>query len=277
MSRRLIQPGLLAAGMVDRNSPWWLTGGTLPMRFPCFAASDDDDDSGDSDDPDDDKFKDDDDKEHEEDDEEEDDKPKGKKKKTKKDDDEDDDDEEDDNPRLARAARQAAKYRTKLREAEAREAKLEERLRAIEDKDKPKDEVATRELTEAKAKADRLAADKRDLLLRVAFLSANVVDWVDPEDALRLIDLSELDVADDGTVDKRELRAALRDLARRKPHLVKKAASKKASGADADDEEDDADQGSRRSAATMNGKRKGTKSSANKESLMKDFPALRRQ
>lgn len=268
MSRRLIQPGLLAAGLVDKNSPWWLTGGMLPMRFPSFAAED-----GDSDDPDDDKFKDPDEDDKEDDEEEEEDKSKGKK--GKKDDDDEEEDEDDDT-KLSRPERQAARYRIKLREAEAREAKLEQRLRAIEDKDKPKDEIVTRELTEAKAKAEQLEADKRDLLLRVAFLSANVVEWVDPDDALRLIDLSELDVSDDGTVDKRELRAALRDLARRKPHLVKKA-TKKASGPDADDDEDDADQGSRRSASTMNGKRKGTKSTANKEKLMQDFPALRRQ
>ena len=272
MGQRLIRPGLLGAGLFDSRDPWWLVGGLPSLKLPHFAAED-------SDDPNDDKYtgeggEEEDEDESEEDD---DDKPKGKKssKKSTKDDDEDDEDEDEDDPRVARASRQAAKYRTKLREQEARNTELENRLKALENKDRKPEEIASEELTQVRSKVESLTTRNRQLVLENAFLASNQIDWVDPEDALRLVDLSDVDVDDDGSVDRRALRAALKDLARRKPHLVKKAA--KASGpAGDDDEDDDEDQGSRRqSAAPMNGKRKGSRGNSNRAALEKDFPVLR--
>ena len=90
----------------------------------------------------------------------------------------------------------------------------------------------------------------------------------DSDDALRLIDLDEIDVDEDGTVDARQLRRALRDLAKRKPHLVKK----KASGRDEDDDDDKST-----SSSTMNGSRRGSKdpSKLDRATLAKRFPVIR--
>ena len=206
---------------------------------------------------------------------------------TGKDDDDPDDDEdkgkhrkpEDDNPRLARASRQAAKYRKQLREQEARNAELEKRLRAIEDKDKKPEEINNRELTEAKSTVDRLTQANRDLSLRLAIVTTPLpgVEWVDVEDTLALAErlgyLEDLELDDDGNVDRKALRAALRELAKRKPHLVVKKAGGRKSDQD-DDDEDEGDNGQGSSAPTMNGKRKGDRTTADREALKKRFPVL---
>jgi hypothetical protein len=270
MSQRLIKPGLLAASRIigyHKGQPVWLAMGGAPEdddpNDPKFTGQDDDDADDDESDED----------ESEEDDEDEDAKKK-KKVKSKKD---DDDDDEEDDPKVARASRQAAKYRTQLRESQKQNAELEARLRAIENKDRKPEEIASEELTTERVKAEKLAARNRELTLQNAFLASNVVDWVDPEDALRLVDLEDVEIDDDGTVDRKALRAALRDLARRKPHLVKSKAKPSGKADEDDDEDDDADQGSRRSAAPMNGKRKGSRETTDRAALAKKFPALQRR
>jgi hypothetical protein len=213
-------------------------------------------------------------------DEDEDDEPKSKKrpvKKAKKDeDDEDEDDEEEE--KLTRPERQAARYRTRLREEERKNRELNERLKALEDKDKKPDEIAERDTREAREKAERLETRARQLTLENAFFRANTVDWVDPADALKLVDLDEVDVDDDGTVDAVQLRKALRALAKQKPHLVKKAkASGGADEEDDDENETDDEPRSRQSASTMNRQRKGTRGKApSRQELAKKFPVLNR-
>jgi hypothetical protein len=268
MDLRSIKPGMLAASLAGKVHP--RTGELLePLGYtksgvaiwPVIGGE------GDDSDPNDPRFtgKDDDDPDDDED-------------KHRKPDDDDDDDEDDDNPRLARASRQAAKYRKQLREQEARNAELEKRLRAIEDKDKKPEEINNRELTEAKSTVDRLTQANRDLSLRLAIVTTPLpgVEWVDVEDTLALAErlgyLEDLELDDDGNVDRKALRAALRELAKRKPHLVvKKAGGRKS---DQDDDEDEGDNGQGSSAPTMNGKRKGDRTTADREALKKRFPVL---
>lgn len=184
----------------------------------------------------------------------------------------DDDDEEDDEEPKSRPERQAARYRTRLRAKEKEVETLNARLKALEDKDKPAEEVTKREAAEAKEKADKLSAKLRSQTLELAFFKANTIDWADPADALKLVDLDEVDVDEDGTVDAKALRLALRDLAKRKPHLVKKS---KAEPDDDDDEDDEDDEPrSRRSAPRMNGRRKGKGQTPSRADLAKKFPVL---
>lgn len=239
---------VLGAASDDPDDPAFQDGG----------GDDDEDDEDDSDDDADDKDK----------------KKSTKKTASKKDDDEDDDDDEED-VKLTRPERQAARYRVKLREAEKRERALADRLQALEDKDKKPEELTERETREAKAKADKLEARQVQLARENAFLKINVIDWVDADDALALAEREGLfeDVVDeDGTVDQRALRVALKDLAKRKPHLVKKPKQS------SDDDEGDSGQGSSRSAGTMNGRRRGQDGSAKtREELAKKFPVLGRR
>lgn len=287
MSLRLTKPGLPAAGMVHPK-----TGEPIqPLAYirgravwPVLGAS--------SDDPDDPEFtgegesdEDDDDDSDENDD------PKSRKTKPTKqkssrrsEEDDDEEDEDEDEPKT-RPERQAARYRTRLRAQERENAELRERLKAIEDKDRKPDEVASRDLTEARATVDKLTATNRTLTAQLAFFQNNSVAWADPSDAFALAEREGLfdDVLDeDGTVDARELRRGLRDLAKRKPHLVKKDDSTKARGRKStedenDEEQDDEEQSPRRSAPPMNSGRKGKRQAGpTREQLATKFPVLNR-
>ena len=286
MSQRLIRPGFsasLAGKLHPRTGQLIQPVGVLPsgkVVWPVLGGAEDDD----SDDPDDENFQDggrpsssggsseeddEDEDESEEDDEED---SKKDKPKSKKDDEDEDDDEK---PRYTQA--EYDKLRRRMKAADKRASDTEARIRNLENKGRKPEEVQSEELTAARSDVERLQGQNRDLQLQLAFYRSNTVEWADPSDALRLLDLSEIEVDDDGTVNARELRAALKDLARRKPHLVKKSRA-----SDTDDEDDDSDQRStRRSGPAMNGKRKGSTGksdeAARKAELAKKFPVLNRR
>jgi len=157
-----------------------------------------------------------------------------------------------------------------------RAEELEARLKALEDKDlKPEDkDKRDREAQEARDKAAEASTQK--LRLENAFLRANEIDWVKPEQALALLmadpDEYEVEFDDSGNVDRKSLRVELKRLAKANPHLVKPKQSK-----GKDDEEDADDAGSQRqTASTMNGTRKGKGKAKSREELAKRFPALNR-
>ena len=219
--------------------------------------------------------------EDEDDDEEEDDKSKDKKstksKSKKESDDDDDEDDDEDKTKLTRPERQAARYRIRAREAEQKAAALEARLKAIEDKDKPKEEVVSQELSQARTTIEKLKSSSSKMTAQLAFYRTPTgITWADSADAFALADAEGLfeDVIDeDGTVDARELRRGLRDLAKRKPHLVKEESTTKASGRkDSDDDEEEP-----RSTRPMNGQRRGKKPiGPTRAELAKRFPVLNR-
>lgn len=271
MSLRLIRPGMSAAALVHPKTgediePLYIRADGSVV-WPALGASPDD--------PNDPKFTGEDDEDDEEDDEDEDDKPKNKKKSSVKEDD-DEDDEDDESKVTPKSSRQAMRYRRELRVEQAKNRELNDRLKALEDKDKKPDEIVSRDLTEARNKVDKLTIQNREMVTELAFLKSNTVAWVDPSDALALAQREGLldDVVDeDGTVDVKALRAGLKDLAKRKPHLVQKP---KAAPSDEDDEDDDDDEPrSRRSAPRLNGRRKGDKDETSRAVLAKKFPVLR--
>lgn len=290
MSLGLIKPGMPGADLVKIHPKTGEILAPLYVRkngsavWPVLGAA--------SDDPDDPEFTDegtDDEDEDDQEEDDEDDEPKTKKKpvkkasKVKKDEDEDEDDEDD---RPTRPERQAARYRVKLRETEKALRDVQAQLKEIRDKDAKPDEVASRDLQDARSKVDTLTTQNRTLMAQLAFFTVNTIEWIDPADAFALAEREGLldDVIDeDGTVDKRELRRGLRELAKRKKHLVKQDDSPKARGrksTDQDDEEeedDDEEPSSRRSASSMNGSRRGKRGAApSREQLAKKFPVLNR-
>lgn len=197
------------------------------------------------------------------------------------DDDSEDESEDDEEPKKSRKdkeptrpERQAARYRVKLREEQQKNRELEERIRKIEDADKPTDELMQRDLAETRAKLESLTEVNQIMAAQLAFFKSNTIDWVDSTDAFNLAEKEGLfdDVIDeDGNVDVAELRRGLKDLARRKSHLVKK--STKASG---QDDEDDDEPSSRSSASPMNKRRGQPKASTDRAALRKRFPVLGR-
>lgn len=113
---------------------------------------------------------------------------------------------------------------------------------------------------------DKLVDTNKGLSIKLAALSMTgdgMPVWEDPDVALRLADLSDVDISDDGKVDKKALRAALRALAKEKPYLVKKVKTTDTSGTN--------DSGTQ-----MNGRRKGQGTSPTREQLAAKFPALHR-
>lgn len=155
-------------------------------------------------------------------------------------------------------------------------AELEARLKALEDKDLKPEDKDKRDKADQEAKDKLAQAATQKLRLENAFLRANDIDWIKPEQALALLladpDEYEVEFDDSGNVDRKSLRAELKRLAKANPHLVKPKQSK-----GKDDEEDADDAGSQRqTASSMNGNRKGKIKAKTREELAKRYPALNR-
>jgi len=301
MSPRLTKPGMRSANLTGKLHPktgeplvplGYLKNGTAVWPVLGAASNDPDDPhytgkGGEDDDSEDDE--DEDDIEEDEDDDEEDDsksKKRTAKKSKKTDDEEDEEDDDEEDSRIHRASEQAKKYRLRLRAKEKEFDDLKARLQAIEDETKAPDEVAARQISELKTANQTLNEQVRVMTAQLAFFKSNTVTWIDPGDAFALAERSGLfdDLVDeDGTIDERELRRGLKELARRKPHLVKKdegvkARSRKPKDDDEDDEQEE-ETGQRpatRSAAPQNGRRKGQKNTTDRAALAKKFPVLNR-
>lgn len=136
-----------------------------------------------------------------------------------------------------------------------------------------------RELDEIKSKVstveaerDKIAGERDDMRIKLAFttLDAGVGEWVDVDTALKLVDVSDVDISDDGKVDKRALKSAMKALAKEKPYLLKPKSTK-------DDAQGEGNEnGGGGSANPMNGRRKGSKNAPDAEALKSRFPALAR-
>lgn len=118
---------------------------------------------------------------------------------------------------LAEARREAAKYRTNLRKYEQeQQAKANESLTAEE---RYKVELAT--LQQRLASAEQAAQDR---LVRSAVVTAAArAGFVDPDDAVALVDRGALEISEDGAV--AGVDDAIRAIAKAKPYLVRPKAT----------------------------------------------------
>ena len=112
----------------------------------------------------------------------------------------------------------------RLRAADQNRTKAEAELQQLKDKDIPALEKATRDLTAMTQRAEKAEADLRESRIQNAFLSDNKYTWNNPATALRIADLSKVEVGEDGTVSN--LVAALDALAKSDPYLLKPAETK---------------------------------------------------
>jgi hypothetical protein len=117
------------------------------------------------------------------------------------------------------AEKLAESYREKMRAADQRAAKFETELKQLREKDLPEAEKQAKQLSEAQATVDKLTETNKSLALKVAFLSDNSVTWHNPERALKLVDLSNVTIDEDGTVTG--LKDALTALSKSDAYLVK--------------------------------------------------------
>lgn len=109
------------------------------------------------------------------------------------------------------ARMKAADRRATLAENKITEA---EKAKMTDDQRKDHDLEESRKTSEAQAK------ENQDLRVQIAFLSVNDVSWHNPAIALSQIDLATV-VSEDGTVDQKALKAAVKRLATEQPFLVK--------------------------------------------------------
>lgn len=111
----------------------------------------------------------------------------------------------------------------RMKAADRRSSELEAADKARVAATQTETERLVAERDELKTYKEAAESNLRNLRIENSFLLANTHAWVDMEDALRLADLSEVTIDEDGKVDGKALRKALDDLAKRKPHLVKPA------------------------------------------------------
>jgi len=161
--------------------------------------------------------------------------------------------------------RAAADRRKAELEAEVSTLKTENAALKAEGKDGKLDEATTARVAELEKTVTESSKTIQTLRINNAFLSANDFTWHDPEDAMRLADLSEVEIEEDGTVVG--LKEALKKLAKAKPHLIKKAEVKV--------DKDDADEEDRNpSGSATNGRRKGGRAKPDRAALSKTYPVL---
>lgn len=108
--------------------------------------------------------------------------------------------------------------RAQLRAADQKRTEAETQLRQLLEKDLPEQEKLKKALDEAAAARDAATVELRRTRIENAFLTDNKFKWQNPKTALKLADLSKVEVNDDGTV--LNLSAALEALAKSDPYLL---------------------------------------------------------
>lgn len=136
--------------------------------------------------------------------------------------------------------------RRDLRTAKRENEQLKAAQRAAELKDKTEVERTAAERDDAVAKLKNLEPELNSLRTKLAVITVSAqkkYDWADIEDVLNDRQMQGLEIDDDGEVSGIE--EALKDLAKRKPHFLKKpAANNGGNGSDGD--------GTRRTGANFN-------------------------
>lgn len=140
------------------------------------------------------------------------------------DDDTSDDEEEDEDPgEDTSALKKALEAERKERKRLAKEAKeLAKYKKKVEAKNKTEVEQAKDAATEAAQEAEKWRSQYFETQLNFAIQgAAQKARFRDTDDALRLIDRSEIEIdEDDGTFDAKAVEKAVKALAENKPHLV---------------------------------------------------------
>lgn len=121
-----------------------------------------------------------------------------------------------------------------LRAADRRRAEFENKLKAIEDKDKSELERATGKVQELEQVKAQLEKQLQTLRVQNAFLMGNSYSWHDPEDALALAErkgfLDEAINKETGEIDQDKVKAGLKAFADKHKHLIKEASPDEGDG-----------------------------------------------
>lgn len=148
------------------------------------------------------------------------------------------------------------RVRSRMKAADRRATEAERKNKEFADKDKTELERAQSEAAEIKKQHDDAVAALRNTRLENAFYRDNSVSWNDPGDAFALLDMSNVEIDDDGKV--HGMKEAIKSLASKKKYLVKA----------------ENDPSTEASGSSVNGRRKGEPNKPDRSALAKDFPAL---
>lgn len=145
--------------------------------------------------------------------------------------------------------------------------KLERELKQLRDKDLPEIDKLKTELSESKATLEQRDEALKQSRLELAFLRDNTYTWRNPATALKLADLSKVEVDDDGEVTG--LKAALDALAKSDPYLLK------SSDQDDDDKDKDKDDDQKPRGSTGSPNNRNRSGGTDKKKLVSRFPSMR--
>jgi predicted RNase H-like nuclease (RuvC/YqgF family) len=176
------------------------------------------------------------------------------------DDHQDDGDKDERNPRIKELSDENAKRRNEAKQLRKELEEAQKRLKEIDDADKSEVERLKEQTTELTSQLEEAQESLRESRLHNAFLASNKYTWHEPDTALKLVDLSEVSIEEDGSV--KGMDAALKALADSKPYLVRK---------EQEEEEPKTPTGT----PAGSGGRKD-KSKLDRERLEKKYPAIRR-
>jgi hypothetical protein len=169
-----------------------------------------------------------------------------------------------------------AKYdqiKKQLSEADKKKSAAERELQKIKDKDKPEAERVQGELVTVTKERDAVQTNFTALARKYAFVSVSNdldIQWVNTRTALRVAELDDLEISEDGTVEGIE--GVLKALAKDHPYLVKPKATDEDDG-DKKDKKPPVKSGSAGAGSKKNGK--APEGQLSDEELRKQFPALR--
>ena len=152
------------------------------------------------------------------------------------------------------------RHYNKAQEAEARANELQKELEKRDREKLTEQERVQKDLETVTGERDALQSQVEALLIQNAFLTTNDVQWHNTERALRSVDLSDVKI-NDGKVDTKALKDAIKKLATDEPYMVKTA---EGGGSTPPPPR-----------SGQPGAGKGTKGSPDKERLMKKYPSLR--
>jgi hypothetical protein len=168
-------------------------------------------------------------------------------------------------PEKKRLADEAAQRRIQFKAEKERADKAEAKLREFTDKDKSELEKAQRDAGEHKARADKFETLCKTQAVRLAFFESGAhALFRKSETAMKLLDMSGIEPDEDGNVDSAEIMKRSQALLKTDSYLA------------ADGSSSDEDDGDRKASGQPNNGSKKSNKEADREALMKKFPALRR-
>lgn len=107
----------------------------------------------------------------------------------------------------------------RMKAADKRAADFEAKFKQLTEKDLPEVEKLKRNFEETTKQVESLRTTNSKLALENAFLSDNTYDWHNPKRAMQVLDRSNVEINEDGTVTG--LKEALKALASSDPYLLK--------------------------------------------------------